>query len=300
MLLGNVYCSRQHTPMTELDTGAFSIRASVLEETDDHISRLSIRCVLTGDQYYRVGSNDHRLNSNNYLLVNRGQHYRTSFRSEERQEMMLVAFRPGFAEKLLHALVTPADRLLDDPFHVSGQPVDFFERTYPRDEVIGGLFRRLKQIMDMPAQERYDIDLDSIYTSMLTRILEVHRGLRPDIEGVEAVRKSTRVELYRRLHIARDFMEAHANRPLLLHEVARAAGLSLHHFKREFLRFFHITPHQYLVQHRLERARQLLNNSHLSVDDIRMACGFENTSSFIRLFRQHTGITPGAFRRDNR
>jgi AraC family transcriptional regulator len=57
-----------------------------------------------------------------------------------------------------------------------------------------------------------------------------------------------------------------------------------------------MTPHQYVIQQRIERARILLRDPSLSISEISLACGFTNQSHFTRLFRKHTGVTPKTYR----
>lgn len=279
--------------MQELETGTLFIKTQKLDETADHESRLSIRLMLDGRQYYRVGNHDHFVTPDNYLVINQGQHYRTSFHGETEQEMILVAFQPGFAEGLLHALVTPQDKLLDDPFHHDTQPVRFFEKTYDADPVIRQLFSMLRRLMNEDISVRKEADLEYIYTALLSRLLDVHRNIREEIGRLGSVKSSTRAELYRRLSIARDYLDAHLHRRVSVEEVATAACLSTHHFKRTFKELFGTPPHRYHVQRRLESAKQLLRHDRLSVSEICHSVGFEDDSSFIRLFRNHFGHTPG-------
>jgi AraC-like DNA-binding protein len=84
--------------------------------------------------------------------------------------------------------------------------------------------------------------------------------------------------------------------PLRVHDVARAASLSLYHFIREFRRAFGCTPARYLRERRLTRARQLLAVSDLPVTDVCFAVGFESLGSFCTLFRRSEGATPAAYR----
>ena len=294
LLLGHVYCSRQSTPMQKLETGTLFIRSKKLEETSDHESRLSIRLMLNGRQYYRVGNHDHLVTSENYLVVNQGQRYRTAFQGKTEQEMILVAFQPGFAEGLLHTLVTPQDNLLDDPFHHNAQPVQFFEKTYDADPVIRQLFSLLRGLIDEDISVRKEVDLDGIYTALLVRLLDVHRNMDKEIGRLGSVKPSTRAELYRRLSIARDYMDAHLHRRVPVEEVATAACMSAHHFKRAFRELFGVPPHRYHVQRRLETAGQLLRQGSMSVGEVCRSVGFEDASSFIRLFRQRFGYTPGS------
>lgn len=293
LLLGHVYCSRQAAPMHRLDTGTLFIKTKRLEETADHESRLSIRLSLNGRQYYRVGNNDHLITPDKYLVINQGQHYRTAFDNEVEQEIILVAFQPDFAETVLHTLVTPRDRLLDNPFRASDrQPVLFFEKTYDIDPLIRQLFARLRRLLDADMATRRQTDLDEIYSALLVRLLETHRGLKPEIDRLGSLKPSTRVELYRRLHIGRDYLDAHLFRRVGLEEAARAACLSPHHFKREFQALFGVSPHRYHVNKRLEWCRAALRKPYPLVQDIARQAGFEDASSFARLFRQRFSCSP--------
>jgi len=56
------------------------------------------------------------------------------------------------------------------------------------------------------------------------------------------------------------------------------------------------TPHQYLIQQRIERAKQLLKQSNDAIADIAILCGFNNHSHLSKYFRQLTGTTPSAYR----
>jgi AraC-like DNA-binding protein len=64
--------------------------------------------------------------------------------------------------------------------------------------------------------------------------------------------------LLRRLVLARDLLHAEPNRARSLDELARAAGLSRAHFARQFAATFGVSPHQYLVQLRLDAAKREL------------------------------------------
>jgi AraC family transcriptional regulator len=57
-----------------------------------------------------------------------------------------------------------------------------------------------------------------------------------------------------------------------------------------------LTPHQYLLQQRVVRAKQLLAGSPRSFSEIAAACGFQDGSQFSTVFRKYTGNTPTAYR----
>jgi transcriptional regulator GlxA family with amidase domain len=127
---------------------------------------------------------------------------------------------------------------------------------------------------------------------LLARLLRVHHAARAEAEGLPAARRSTREELYRRLHRARDYAAAFYAQPLSLDDLARAAALSPNHLLRTWRRAFGQTPHQYLTGLRLRQARRLLAATDLPVTEVCLAVGFESLGSFSSLFRRAYGLAP--------
>lgn len=85
--------------------------------------------------------------------------------------------------------------------------------------------------------------------------------------------------------------------PLALAELAAVAGLSPNHLLRAFRQVIGRTPHQYLTELRLARARRLLRETDQPVTEICLAVGFASPGSFSWLFRRATGLPPLAYRR---
>ncbi|HXU09342.1 MAG TPA: AraC family transcriptional regulator [Blastocatellia bacterium] len=116
------------------------------------------------------------------------------------------------------------------------------------------------------------------------------------------VRKSDQIELSRaglvdrRLRRAIEFMHDNFSRELALEEIAEAAYLSEYHFARLFKQITGVTPHTYLANVRLERARKLLAETALPISEIASAVGYQSQSHFTKMFKAVTGVTPRAFR----
>jgi AraC family transcriptional regulator len=87
---------------------------------------------------------------------------------------------------------------------------------------------------------------------------------------------------------------------LSLQALANESGYSRVHFVRMFRAATGFSPHNYLLNLRLERARELLNNPSLSLIDIALDCGFSSHSHMSRLFHKSVGVTPSAYRRSLR
>jgi transcriptional regulator GlxA family with amidase domain len=98
------------------------------------------------------------------------------------------------------------------------------------------------------------------------------------------------------LQRARELMDAQYSQPLDLDELARIANFSRYHFLRAFRRAFHATPHEYLTRKRIERAKELLAQSELTVTEICFEVGFESLGSFSMLFHKIVGWSPSIYR----
>jgi AraC-like DNA-binding protein len=78
--------------------------------------------------------------------------------------------------------------------------------------------------------------------------------------------------------------------------VAQVAGLSVCHFARMFKQTVGISPHRYVLQCRVEWARELLAGTDMPLSEIAIVTGFSDQSHYTRWFREITGITPGSYR----
>ncbi|WP_302885419.1 helix-turn-helix domain-containing protein [Kovacikia minuta] len=79
-------------------------------------------------------------------------------------------------------------------------------------------------------------------------------------------------------------------------DLSSLLGMSEFYFSRQFKQATGISPYQYLLQQRIERAKQLLKRSNHSIADIALTCGFNSHSHLSKQFRQLTGTTPKAYR----
>lgn len=102
--------------------------------------------------------------------------------------------------------------------------------------------------------------------------------------------------LARLLLRARDLAHARYYEPLDVAALARTAHVSPTHFTRSFREAYGVTPHQYLIARRMERAALQLRETPKTVTEISLDVGFRSLGSFSTTFRRWLGVSPSAYR----
>ncbi|MGH8448532.1 GlxA family transcriptional regulator [Pseudomonas sp.] len=93
------------------------------------------------------------------------------------------------------------------------------------------------------------------------------------------------------------WLEQHFAQSLVIDEVAQRFGFGVRNFKRRFKDATGHTPIAYLQTLRLERAKQMLEATRMTLESITYAVGYEDSNSFRRLFQQRVGMLPAAYRK---
>ncbi|MBD2465930.1 helix-turn-helix transcriptional regulator [Oscillatoria sp. FACHB-1407] len=93
-----------------------------------------------------------------------------------------------------------------------------------------------------------------------------------------------------------DYISQNLHQEIQVADLAEVAKISHFYFCHVFKQSIGISPYQYLIQQRVERAKQLLQDSEMAIAEIALECGFSNQSHFTRRFQQMTGLTPKVYR----
>jgi AraC-like DNA-binding protein len=103
------------------------------------------------------------------------------------------------------------------------------------------------------------------------------------------------IPIYVHLRRAKDLIDRDFAEPLDVPALVQEAHSSRAHFVRSFKKAFGETPHRYLQRRRIERAKELLRNTPLSVTEVSLAVGFRSLGSFSTVFHRLVGKPPSAY-----
>jgi AraC family transcriptional regulator len=254
---------------------------------------LSLFTNLSGESYAGVGPQRVRVDEQCYFISNPDEHYTLEIDSVQPIQTFNIHFGQHFTTGFYDSLVLPAGQLLESDPAQPGRPVAFFNKLYRRDEAFNALLHAIHQSHRAGTNA---LLLDEQLSALLKHLLREHRHLEKELRKLPPVKQSTRLEIYRRLSRAADYLYTHHDRNLSLDELAGVACLSKFHFLRLFKIAFGRSPHQFLIGIRLEKARQLLGSSPLPIADLALRVGFPDPSSFSRAFYQAHRVYPTAYR----
>ncbi len=126
-------------------------------------------------------------------------------------------------------------------------------------------------------------------TAIAFRVTE---GSRTRVTGAQAPRRLSP----REVRILREYVDGHIDEAMTLRVMAGVLNLSHWHFLRCFKATFGLTPHAFVTQRRLARAKEMLQASRLRIVDIAIEIGMSH-SHFSRSFLSHFGTSPREYRR---
>lgn len=163
-----------------------------------------------------------------------------------------------------------------------------------RTRQIGFIETLMRRIVELEAESSAE---DSAVQLMKALIIELDREHRhaPQLEPLATEHHHREIVLA----TAAKIRESPAETPSIV-ELALAAGYSVDHFSRIFLKIIGLRPQHYIIQAKIDRACQLLTESNLPVGAISEVVGFQDIFYFSRQFKQKIGQSPSQYRKSLR
>ncbi|MDQ0872703.1 AraC-like DNA-binding protein [Paenibacillus sp. V4I3] len=236
--------------------------------------------VLKGKYTVRYGNQSYTVKKNEMVLLQRSITVEYEKSGEKEEEYLLDYMMFFLKDDLLNEFVKMADLKPSYPEalvpvsvkSVNDRLISYIESLKPYfnqpEEVRNGLIKiKLLELL-------FDVaDTDG---NFLIQFLQLKRKERKSITEV---------------------IEENIFNPLSLNDLAYLSGRSLSTFKREFKEIYNTSPLHYIRNRRLEKAKELLTHTSLSVTDVCFSTGFENIAHFSKVFKERFGISPSLLKK---
>lgn len=134
--------------------------------------------------------------------------------------------------------------------------------------------------------------VESLANQLIVHLLRHHSSAGPRVE--DATASLPRYKLRR----ATEYIDDNLRESLALKDIAGTVSMSPYHFARVFKQTVGVTPHHYVIERRIEKAKSLLRDTAWPVTQIANQVGYANPSHFSTIFQRFTGHSPRGYRRD--
>lgn len=210
----------------------------------------------------------------NLCITPSGQPMKASW--QRRLENLAIIFEPKFVEQIA----------LENNFSTGFEVAEIYKKQDPLVQQLG--LSLLDEIIS-------DESTNQLYADSLSQSLVIH--LLKHYTTAKFAEKTIKGGLSGyKLKLVTEYINDNLSDDLSLAEIAKVAGLSRYHFARAFRKTTGMTPQKYLMNQRIEKAKDLLSNEDLPIVEVSLQTGFKNQSHFTTLFRKITNLTPKNWR----
>ena len=204
-------------------------------------------------------------------------------RFQARTEVLLLHLDPGFI----------AD-VIKDAYEADARQVELVPCFSTPDPTLDQLAKLLAAEAAQPLDPAHSAMVDALERAIAIAVLRGHSTL-----GRPAPRDLLRTSPARIRRVL-DYVREDTFSAPTLKEMASIAGLSPTHFGRAFRAATGMPPHKYMQDLRMQRARRLLETTKLSITQIALECGFEQSTSFATSFKKLVGVSPRMWRAERK
>jgi AraC-like DNA-binding protein len=263
-------------------------------EYPDYRQLLSIKAVGGGVEDYFIDGRHISVDGDTFLIINGGRTYGSSIESLAPVHSFSIFFDPSVVAQTWTSLRLAPEAVLDELDRTSSALPEFSERLHHHDRLVSPALHHIRRHIEAGLENELWVEEQLIF--LLHRMLRLEGHLRRQQDRVQAVKRSTRQELDRRLALGVDFICTHFREPITLVQIATAAGLSPFYFLRQFRSAYRCSPGKYIQRRRCRAALELLRESQWTIAMIAEHVGLGTRSSLCRRIKSEFGVEPRTLR----
>jgi AraC family transcriptional regulator len=258
-------------------------------------ANFTIRFVFGGNEMCTIGRRRLSVHTDSFIVLNKGTKFTSEVEDDAVVNIFTIEFNDSFLNDFNRLWLHDDNIFNNEPADGGYLKYDLIETIYPFRGMMRVAVNQLKEHLESGMEDR-----DIIHEYLNHCLVNYYRIYNEEIfqkaTRLNFLHYNTRIEILKRLNLAKEYLYANYNGNVNLENLADHACLSVNHLLRTFKLAYNQSPHQFLIQLRLQRAQLLLTKTEYPVYEIVNMVGFKCTSSFIRLFRTRYKTTPLKYR----
>lgn len=262
--------------------GDFVISRASQFEIRTETPRPSVKVVRSGAEHYKVNGRSFSVEKNRFLVVDK--HCDLGLHIDDTNGVEGICIFPSsdLINEVARTRMVSQEALLDDLLFKD--EIRLMEQYCHYDQNRTGTFLNKNVdaiVQEVEAGKEASVSMDHFFIALAECLVDDQLELEGKLKNLSSTKRTTREELYRRVSVARDFIVSNYTEKINLDDLVANACLSKYHFLRSFKAIYNKTPYQYLLDVRLEKARQLLQRD-FSMTEVNHMVGFSDVKNLRR------------------
>ncbi|MEM7485687.1 MAG: AraC family transcriptional regulator [Bacteroidota bacterium] len=237
-----------------------------------------------------------KIGHNKFIVINPSIGW--EYTNEKRQyiDVLSLVISNEFRKQLNFYNNATVDQLLDTPFHQIEDHSFFMENPLNADYYSSG--KLLKAIHQQSADDEFKLlSPEELAIEVLQRISEEQIKAYTYASRIEAKKKNTQIEIYRRLLIVYEYIHDNIANPISFQELSLESSLSKYHLYESFKTVYGKTPHQYINCLKVTKAKEYLQKEMFSISEVADLLGYSDLSVFSKVFKKVYGKPPSYYQK---
>lgn len=254
------------------------------------IKHLSIKYVVEGREKYRVNDKNYEVKSGDLLIANAACFGEVLIDSPTAVKGLCLSVSTDVMQEVVNYQLNKSEieTGISDFFTTS----KFMERLYSKgSNHLGNAIKHLASKIAANPEETYEFNRE-FYYHLGECVLKDHLVDYKQLQNIQAAKWITKKDLLRKVTFAKEIIESGEGQQLKINEIAQHIGLSEYHFMRLFKQVYGVSPYQFVLNLRLDRAFELLKRKELSIAEISHQTDFSDIQTFSKAFKRKFKMAP--------
>ena len=236
--------------------------------------------------YYVLNNRYLKISDKYFYFLNINDQLEINFNTPQPLQTLFILFSEKYIIECFNFHSSSDEQLLELSLNKENCIFQTLSVPFPYNSKIRVVLNRVMQNIDNKET------LDEFLFNFILEFVYMNSKTTKQLEQLQAVKKSTREELYRRLFLAKQFMADNVREKLTIDIIAKEICLNKFHFIKTFSELYNITPHQFIIELKLQKAYSLLKDKGCSVTEACYNVGFESIGTFSNAFKKRFKVPP--------
>lgn len=248
----------------------------------------SVKIVLSGKEHYSIDGRVYLLGKNQFLVIDKQSSEELTIDANQEVKGICVYPNKDLLYEVAKTRLSSLEDLLERPFDYD--EIKLMHNQYNLAENKTGKFlqQQIPFITQFSCLEE-PLNLNSFMTGLAECLIDDQLELEGKLKRITTVKRSTKEELYRRVASVKNYITDNYTYNISLDELAKEAFLSKYHFIRTFKEIYRLSPFQFLLQLRLQKAQELLAKDY-SYNETCILVGFSDEKNLRKSLKKFSKI----------